>query len=638
MPDAILSATDLHLSFGKGALLEGASLSINEGERLGLVGRNGCGKSSFLRLLAGEEEPDSGLLSFRQGTKVGYLSQEFHLDEERTVAENIRAGAADIVAALEKFQRSEELSENQQDEIQTFLDQKDGWNLDARVESLSRQLGTPPLDTLIGPLSGGEKRRVGMAKALIAQPDLLILDEPTNHLDTQAIEWLESYLSTYPGACLFVTHDRYFLDRLATRIAELDGGQFYSHEGNYSDFLISKEARYSAAQAAEGKRQRFLKREIEWVRAGVKARGTKQRNRLDNFYAVKAEKSPDEEINMEVIIPPAPDLGNVIVEAEGVSQFIGDRPLFYGLDLTFRRGECIGVVGPNGVGKTTLLRILLGELKPTDGSVRIGQKTIFNYADQSRLTLDESNSIFEEVAEGKEMMKFGAETISVRGYLKRFLFSDDRVNEQIANLSGGERNRVLLAKILKQGGNFLVLDEPTNDLDLPSLRALEEALIHFTGTSIVVSHDRYFLDRVCDRLIVFDGTQELKIHDGNYSYYQEKKHSRSAASKTAFTAEDISGKKKAGGSRKADAPPKLKWAEERELETMEETILERETEVEELQCKVNDPQFFVDHPDDIESTLGALKTKEAEVKDLYERWEHLTQTKQAWEEWKKENG
>ncbi len=637
MPDAVLSATDLHLSFGKGALLDGASLSINEGERLGLVGRNGCGKSSFLRLLAGEEEPDSGLLSFRQGTKVGYLSQEFHLDDKASVSENIRAGATDIVEALEQFDRADALSERRQDEIQTFLDQKDGWNLDARVESLSRQLKTPSLDTIVGPLSGGEKRRIGMAKALIGQPDLLILDEPTNHLDTQAIEWLETYLSTYPGACLFVTHDRYFLDRLATRIAELDGGQFYSHEGNYSDFLISKEARYSAAQAAEGKRQRFLKREIEWVRAGVKARGTKQRNRLDNFYAVKAEKAPEGEIDMEVIIPPAPDLGNVIVEAEGVSQFIGDRPLFYGLDFTFRRGECLGVIGPNGVGKTTLLRILLGELAPTDGSVRIGQKTIFNYADQSRLTLDETKSIFEEVAEGKEMMKFGSETISVRGYLKRFLFSDDRVNEQIANLSGGERNRVLLAKILKKGGNFLVLDEPTNDLDLPSLRALEEALIHFTGTSIVVSHDRYFLDRVCDRLIVFDGTQELKIHDGNYSYYQEKKHS-SPASKAAFTANDIAGKKKTSSSKKADAPPKLKWSEERELETMEETLLERESEVEELQTKVNDPQFFVDHPDEIDATLARLKAKETEVQELYERWELLTQTKQAWEQWKNANG
>ncbi len=634
MADAILSATDLSLSYGNAPLLDGATLAIHDGDKAGLVGRNGCGKSSFLRILAGEERPDDGNVARRQGLVVGYLPQEFQLDENATVVENIRSGAADLIAAIARFEAGEAVSDAEQDRLQQTIDQADGWNLESRIETLMRKLHTPPADRVVSYLSGGEKRRVGLARALVAKPDLLILDEPTNHLDAEAIEWLEGYLADLPGACFFVTHDRYFLDRIATRMVELSDGKFFSHEGNYSDYLVAKQERQMAAAAAEHKRQRFLKREIDWVRAGVKARGTKQRSRLDNFYAVKAQKAPGQELDMELVVPPAPNLGNIVVQLESVSYFIENRPLFLGLDLEFEAGECVGIVGPNGAGKTTLLRVIQGEEPPTEGQVKIGKRTIFNYADQNRLELDEEKSIFEEVAEGKEMMKFGPETISVRGYLKRFLFSDHRIKERIAHLSGGEKNRVLLAKILKRGGNFLILDEPTNDLDLQSLRVLEEALINFEGTSLVVSHDRYFLDRVCDRVIVFEEPGSVSVNSGNYSYYREKRK----AQDLQFSAAKTKPKKKRTGSvSKGDEPPKLKWKEERELESMEETILEAEEVVSEIEAKLEDPQFFVDHADEAAALAGELTGKKSEVQALYERWEQLEEIRRTWEEWK-QNG
>ena len=635
MSEPILSATELSLSYGHSPLIDSSSLAINAGDKAGLVGRNGCGKSSFLRILAGVEQPDSGHIARRQGLVIGYLPQEFHLDEQRTVEENIREGAADLLDAIARFEGGDFSGEQEQERLQARIDHADGWNLETRITTLMRQLGTPPGDRPIANLSGGEKRRVGLARALVAQPDLLILDEPTNHLDTVSIEWLEEYLATFPGACLFVTHDRYFLDRISTRIIELSDGKFYSHEGNYSDYLATKTERQAAAQATEEKRQRFLKREVEWVRAGVQARRTKQQSRLDNYYTVKAQKAPDEELTMELIVPPAPDLGNIVVELDEVTSYIENRPLFVGLDLHFKAGECVGVVGPNGAGKTTLLRVIMGDLEPTGGSVKIGKRTEFNYADQSRLQIDDEKSIFEEVAEGKEMMQFGRETIPVRGYLKRFLFSDDRIKGKIGLLSGGEKNRVLLAKILKRGGNFLILDEPTNDLDLQSLRVLEEALISFTGTSVVVSHDRYFLDRVCDRVIVFEGEGLVTVNEGNYSYYREKRRQREAPRSSSRPSVP---KSRPASPEKESAPPKLKWKEERELESMEETILEAEETLAEVEAKLANPRFFVDEPEEAAALANGLEKRKAAIQELYDRWAQLESIKTNWEEWKQKNG
>ncbi|NNE91726.1 MAG: ABC-F family ATP-binding cassette domain-containing protein [Verrucomicrobiales bacterium] len=627
--DPILSATQLRLSFGNQMILDDATMAIHAGDKIGLVGRNGCGKSSFLRIIAEEENADDGHISRSRGLVVGYLPQEFQLEEDATVDENIRAGAADLIDALERFEKGD-------DSIHERIEHADGWNLDTRIETLMRKLDTPPGERVVRHLSGGEKRRVGLARALVAQPDLLILDEPTNHLDADAIEWLEGYLAAQNGACLFVTHDRYFLDRIATRIVELSNGTFFSHDGNYSDYLIAKQERIEAEQAAEGKRQSFLRREINWVRAGVQARRTKQRSRLDNFYAVKAQKAPEKELDMDLVVPPAPPLGNVIVKLKSVSQFIENQPLFLGLDLEFEKGECVGVVGPNGAGKTTLLRVIMGDLEATEGSAKIGMKTEFNYADQTRLELDEDKSVFDEVSEGKESMRFGPDSISVRAYLKRFLFADDRINDRIGNLSGGEKNRVLLAKILKRGGNFLVLDEPTNDLDLQSLRVLEEALINFSGTSLVVSHDRYFLDRVCDRVIVFEEPGKLGVYVGNYSYYREKRRAREAVSELNKPA--VSSKKRAASPGKADAPPKLKWKEERELEGIEEAILEAEESVAKLESQLNDPDFYKENAERAAEVSADLEKGREQVQQLYDRWEELESIRKTWEAWKAETG
>ncbi len=629
--DPILSATQLSLSYGRSMILDEATLAINAGDKIGLVGRNGCGKSTFLRILAGEEQAEGGHVSRKNGLCTGYLPQEFQLDDSRTVEENIRDGAAEIIAKIERFETADNLSEHEYDRLQHEINHVDGWNLETRIETLMRKLSTPPGEQSLKLLSGGEKRRVGLARALASQPDLLILDEPTNHLDAEAIEWMEEYLATLPGACFFVTHDRYFLDRIATRIVELSGGRFFSHEGNFSDFLIAKSERVEREQASEHKRQRFLTREIEWVRAGVKARGTKQRSRLENYYAVKAEKAPEQELNMDLIIPTAPRMGNVVVDLEKVSVFMGDRPLFLGLDITFEAGECIGIVGPNGAGKTTLLRTIMGDMKPTDGIVKIGQRTVFNYADQTRLALDEESSVYENVAQGKENMIFGDESISVRAYLKRFLFSDDRIKDRVGLLSGGEKNRVLLAKILKEGGNFLILDEPTNDLDLQTLRVLEEALIHFTGTVLVVSHDRWFLDRVCDRMIVFEGDSRVGISVGNYSYYREKKRKAMQPTGTAGNRK----KKQSVSSKNREAPPKLKWKEERELEGMEETILMAEEAVAELENTLNDPSFYVKNSEKAVTMTANLEQQKEAARKLYERWEDLEKIRNTREKWDK---
>lgn len=625
--DAILSAKNLELSFGNDPVLDGATLAVYPGEKVGLVGRNGCGKSTFLQIIAGTEEADAGQISRKQGLVTGYLPQEFELNDAATVGENIRAGAAELLGKIERFETANNLSPVEQEQLQQAIDHADGWNLESRLKILMREISTPPADRQVSYLSGGEKRRVGLCHALISQPGLLVLDEPTNHLDAEAIAWLEGYLAQAQGACLFVTHDRYFLDRIATRIVELADGRFYSYEGNYSEYLAGKAEREDREQQVEKKRQRFLKREIEWVRSGVKARGTKQRSRIDNFYAVKAQRAPEQELDVELVIPTPPKLANVVVELKEVGHFYAREPVFLGLDLEFKQGECVGVVGPNGAGKTTLLRLIQGEMEPAEGRVTIGKRTEFNYVDQTRLELDEDKSVLEEVSQGIDFVKFGDESISVRGYLRRFLFSDDRINDRIGNLSGGEKNRVLLAKILKRGGNFLVLDEPTNDLDLPTLRVLEEALINFSGTSLVVSHDRWFLDRVCDRVIVFEGGDLVTVNEGNYSYYLQKRKARDAV---AAAAKPQPAKKKRVRDR-SNEPRKLKWKEERELEGMEDAILEIETAIEEMEAKLNDPGFYVENAASAGELSETLEKRRDEAEALYDRWEELEEIRSAYE-------
>jgi len=624
---ALLTANDLALAYGHQRLLEAVTLLVAPGEKVGLVGRNGCGKTSLLRILAGHQNADAGEVARRRGLRIGYLPQEFELDGNLTTRQNIEAGAADLMEWLRRY----ETGQGTDGELAVLLNQiesADGWKLQARINATASHLDAPPLDALVGPLSGGEKRRVALCRALAAQPDLLLLDEPTNHLDAESILWLEDFLREFPGAVIFVTHDRYFLDVIATRVIELADGRCFSHPGNYTAYLESKAIRQQIADQSERRRQRFLREELDWVRAGVRAQRSKPRHRLESFYSIKGLEAPPEEREMDLLIPPPPELGNNAIQLEGAGARVRngeqERWLFRGLTLALKPGQCTGIVGRNGAGKTTLLRLCLGERAPDEGTAKIGKRVVFNYIDQARMQLKGTGTVLEEIAGGSDTVLFGDQHLSARSYLRRFLFSDERVNEPVAQLSGGERARLMLAKVLRRGGNVLVLDEPTNDLDLPSLRMLEEALADFDGTVLVVSHDRYFLDRICDEIVSFE-EGGLFVQPGNYSYYLEKRKQRDAAKQAAWDrlskipvtkAEPVSAPKSARSR-------KLSFKEQREWEGMEASILAAETRVSELETTLNDPDFHATRSREAHGLIADLESARAEVTKLYERWEEL---------------
>jgi ATP-binding cassette subfamily F protein uup len=632
---ALLTTTDLALSYGNQRLLDGVTLAVAPGEKVGLVGRNGSGKTSLLKILAGAERPDAGIVTNRRGLRIGYLPQEFELEGAKTVLENIQSGAADVMRWRQQYEAGEG-SESELADLLHEIDAADGWNLEARIKAAATALSTPPLDAMVAPLSGGEKRRVALCRALMARPDLLLLDEPTNHLDPESVRWLEDFLRSFTGAVIFVTHDRYFLDVIATRILELADGKCFSHPGNYTAYLESKAVRQQVAEQTERRRQRFLREELEWVRAGVKARTTKSRHRLEQFYKVEGLEAPPEEREMDLLIPPPPELGDIAVELTEAGAKVGEEPderwLFRRLTLSLKPGQCTGIVGRNGAGKTTLLRVCMGQQAPDEGRAVVGKKTVFNYIDQGRMQLNGSGSVLAEVADQDEVTFFGSQKISARGYLRRFLFDDSRANERVDRLSGGERARLMLAKVLRKGGNVLVLDEPTNDLDLPSLRMLEEALADFDGCVIVVSHDRYFLDRVCDQIVAFEETG-VHVQPGNYSYYLEKKKERDAREK-AYIGEISAptAQKKRQSSDGGNAKPrKLTFKEQRELEGIEEAILAAESRVVELDTTLNDSSFYVTRSHEAAGMIADLEKAREEVTRLYARWEELEAVKAAYE-------
>jgi len=615
----ILTALELELHYGEQIILDKASLSIHEGDRIGLVGRNGVGKSSFLKIISGILPPDSGEVAKKKDIVISFLSQEFTLDESKTVHENILLGAENILKLIHVYENTPFDSPKKHILEQNLLD-LDAWNLDRNIDLLIESLNAPSRDRIIKTLSGGEKRRTALCRALISKPDLLILDEPTNHLDTDSIEWIEDFLSNYKGTCIFVTHDRYFLDRIATRIVELSNGIFYSHQGNYTDYLINKSERQAIKEAEERKRQNFLRRELEWVLRGPRARRTKAKSRLDNYYEVVSQNNYETELNVELIIPLPERLGNKIIEIKNISFEIGSKKLIDGFSFNFEPKRKLGVVGKNGIGKTTLLKIIKGDIQPTTGKIDYGERTEFNYIDQERIILKDEETVIRTIGEGSEVIKFGKQEMSVWTYLRRFLFTDDRINTLVGRLSGGERSRLTLAKILKNGGNFLLLDEPTNDLDLPTLRILEEALIAFDGCVVIVSHDRYFINRVCNGILSFEENGQIYFSEGNYDYYFEKRKK-----KTPLKNGTIKEKKNIDFDKSKTR--KLTWKEKKELETIEDDIMNAESEVQKIEDLFSLSDFYEKYSDQINKLHNQLEEAKLRVKHLYERWGELEKIK-----------
>jgi ATP-binding cassette subfamily F protein uup len=555
---------------------------------------------------------------------VGYLSQDFQLDPQLNVYENIKEGAHDVLDILKEYESLHYTSERKH-VLEEQIHHRDGWNLENRIETVMHSLNAPEKERSITNLSGGEKRRVALCKAIISRPDLLILDEPTNHLDTESIEWLEEFLENYSGACLFVTHDRYFLDEIATRIIELSNGECYSHLGNYNDFLLDKIEREAQMETEERKRTMFLRSELEWVRKGPRARRTKSKSRLSNYFEMVEKGGYQAEEKVELVIPPATRLGSKILNLKNIGMSMGGKKLFEGLDFNFTDKRKLGIIGRNGLGKTTLLKIILEELKAEHGHIEIGNRTIFNYVDQSRIALNDNNTVLEEIGEGNAWIMFGDEQLTVWKYLRRFLFTDERMHTKIEKLSGGERSRILLAKILKNGGNFLILDEPTNDLDLVTLRILEEALIAFEGCVIAVSHDRYFLNRVCNGILAFEGNGYVHFSEGDYDYYLEKRNRRIAEAEAL-----LAGKKNQEAAvqlRPEKQRNKLKWKEQKELEGIEQTIISAEADVERIEAIFITPDYhgkYGARTSELTKELAAAKQK---VEQLYARWHELEEMK-----------
>ena len=615
----LLDASELKVRFNDNEVLKSASLTIRDGDHLGMVGRNGCGKSTFLKILAGIAQADDGKVTPRSGLGIGYLPQGLEASDGASVLDTIRGGAAHSFNLLDEYE-SLPADSNRQTELEQQIATADAWNIETRIETAMMHLNTPAADRLMGTLSGGEKRRVALCRAIVSNPDLLILDEPTNHLDTDSIEWMAQYLKKFRGAFLVATHDRYFLDEICNHIVELQAGRFHTHKGNYSDYLESNLARMENEQAIDLKRKRFLRRELDWIRRGPKARTTKAKFRVDKFHSIKNTQGSDKELSMDLIIPPPGQLANRVVDLINVSLELGGRELIERFDFKFEAGMRIGICGRNGLGKTSLLRIVLGQLAPTGGSQKTGVLTQFNYVDQERVQLDPEKTLLQEVAEGADTIPFGNGKLAIRAYLQRFGFDPKRINMKVKSLSGGEKSRLLLARILKHGGNFLIMDEPTNDLDLPTLRLLEEALLAFSGCVLVVSHDRYFLNRVCTGIIAFEGDGLVTYNEGDYEYYREKLAER----KMRLAKRPVATQANAGSSRAPEAKPrKMTWKEKAELEGMEAAILKAEEAVARIESLFADPEFHSKHGAKTIELTSELETAKKQGAALYARWEEL---------------
>lgn len=522
-------------------VLKDIYLSFFYGAKIGILGLNGSGKSTLLKIIAGVEKNFQGDLVFAPGYKVGYLEQEPQLDENKTVLEIVQEGAAETIALLDEFNKINDMFGlpevyedadkmqklmDRQAELQDKIDAAGAWDLDNKLEVAMDALRTPEPDTPIKVLSGGEKRRVALCRLLLQQPDVLLLDEPTNHLDAESVLWLEQHLQQYPGTVIAVTHDRYFLDNVAGWILELDRGEGIPWKGNYSSWLDQKSKRLELEEKVASKRRKTLERELEWVRQGAKGRQTKQKARLQNYDKLLNEDQRVLDEKLELYIPNGPRLGTNVIEAKGVAKAFGDKLLYEDLNFTLPQAGIVGIIGPNGAGKTTIFRMIMGEETPDKGTFTIGDTVKIAYVDQSHSNIDVEKSIWENFCDGQELIMMGGRQVNSRAYLSRFNFGGSDQNKKVSTLSGGERNRLHLAMTLKEEGNVLLLDEPTNDLDVNTLRALEEGLENFAGCAVIISHDRWFLDRVCTHILAFEGDSQVYFFEGSFSDYEENKKKR----------------------------------------------------------------------------------------------------------------
>ena len=541
MAQYIYSMRKVRKAHGDKVILDDVTLAFLPGAKIGVVGPNGAGKSSVLKIMAGLDTPSNGDAVLSPGYSVGILMQEPELDETKDVRGNVELAVAETRAALARFEEvSAAMGEPdadfdslmaEQGDLMEQIEHRNGWELDSTIEQAMDALRCPPPDAQVSTLSGGERRRVALCALLLEQPDLLLLDEPTNHLDAESVDWLEQHLAKYPGTVLAVTHDRYFLDNVAEWILELDRGHAYPYEGNYSTYLETKQARLKVEGRKDAKRQRILEQELEWVRSNPKARQAKNKARLQRYEELATEAEKTRKLDFEEIqIPPGPRLGSVVVEASGLTKGYGDRVLIDDLSFTLPRGGIVGIIGPNGVGKTTLFRMIVDEEKPDGGSLRVGDTVRLSYVDQGRSGLDPKKSVWQVVSDGLDHIKIGNAEMPSRAYVSAFGFKGPDQQKPTGVLSGGERNRLNLALTLKEGGNLLLLDEPTNDLDVETLQSLENALLEFPGCAVVISHDRWFLDRVATHILAWEGTDEDPARwfwfEGNYGDYEANKVER----------------------------------------------------------------------------------------------------------------
>jgi len=628
---SLLSVENVTKGFNERVLLRGVSLAIGEGERVGLLGPNGCGKTTLLKVLAGVEPFDGGTRTLRRDVRLGYLEQEPALDGSKTAREIVRGGIAGRAAVLAQLERAhEELAHAEgealerilarQARLETELERLGGHDIEHKVESTLHALGLDEADALCGPMSGGERRRVALARLLVSAPDLLLLDEPTNHLDAFVTDWLEDWFLETRTPLLMVTHDRYFLDRVVDRIVELDRGALHEYVGGYGEYLEARAARLESERKQESARQLLVRRETVWMRRGPPARTTKAKARIHRYHDLVDSAPPALPSELELEIPPGPRLGTRVIEIKGMSKRFGERVVIPRLDFELGPSTRLGVVGPNGAGKTTLLKLILGELAPDSGTIELGETVRFARIDQMRSELDPNETVIEAIAGKSEVVVIGDRSMRVESFLDRFLFPGPMKFARVSQLSGGERNRILLARLLCAGGNVLVLDEPTNDLDLPTLRALEEALIAFPGAVIVVSHDRWFLDRVATHILYFSGRGDMRSHVGDLSGLLEKLSvERATAAKEAPKAT----KPQPRAEEKAAKPKRITPWQQKELDALPEKIAAFEREIGELDAKLAEPSLYTGPRAELERVQARRAELEGENAKLYARWEEL---------------